>query len=79
VLKARLGDAVKNVPSRELPDWLVRAGALFDPDLRQLLPMLAKVRNATSAKTQRLLDWKPRPREDAIVATAESLSRIGIV
>jgi nucleoside-diphosphate-sugar epimerase len=79
VLRARLGDAAKKVPTRELPDWIVRAGAIFDPAMRQLLPMLGKVRNATSAKAQRLLDWKPRPREDAIVATAESLLKFGIV
>jgi len=79
VLRARLGDAAKKVPTRELPDWIVRAGAIFDPAMRQLLPMLGKVRNATSAKAQRLLDWKPRPREDAIVATAESLMKFGIV
>src|SRR5262249_33931462 len=79
VLKARLGDAAKKVPTRELPDWIVRAGPIFDPALRQLLPMLGKVRNATSAKAQRVLGWKPRPREDAIVATAESLLKFGIV
>jgi len=79
VLKARLGAAVKKVPTRELPNWIVRAGAIFDPAMRQLLPMLGKVRNATSEKAQRLLGWKPRPREDAVVATAESLIRFGIV
>ena len=36
-------------------------------------------RRWTSAKAQRLLDWKPRPRGDAIVATAESLMKFGIV
>jgi len=41
--------------------------------MRQLLPMLEKVRNATSAKAQRVLAWKPRSREDAVVAMAESL------
>jgi len=79
VLRARLGDAAKKVPTRELSDWIVRAGAIFDPALRQLLPMLGKVRNATSAKAQRVLAWKPRAREDAIVATAESLFRFGMV
>jgi dihydroflavonol-4-reductase len=79
VLKARLGDPAKKAPTRELPNWIVRAGAVFDPAMRQLLPMLGKVRNATSAKARRELGWKPRPREDAIVATAESLLKFGIV
>ena len=79
LLKSRLGDAAKNAPTRELPDWIARVGAIFDPRMRQLLPMLGKVRNATSAKARRLLDWNPRPREDAIVATAESLLQFEIV
>src|SRR5262249_19534884 len=73
VLRARLGDAAKKAPTRELPDWFVRGIALFDSRMRQLLPNLGKARNATSAKALRLLGWTPRSREDAIVATAESL------
>jgi nucleoside-diphosphate-sugar epimerase len=79
VLKARLGAAAKKVPTRELPNWVVRLAARFDPGMRTLLPMLGKIRNATSAKAERVLGWKPRSREDAIVATAESLLRFGIV
>jgi len=79
VLKARLGDAAKKVPNRQLPNWLVRIGALFDPQLRQLLPMLGKIRHATSAKAERVLGWQPRSREDALVATAESLLKFGVI
>ena len=79
VLKARLGGAAKKVPTRQLPNWLVRFVALFDPGMRQLLPLLGNIRNATSAKAERVLGWKPRPRDDAIVATAESLVKFGIV
>jgi nucleoside-diphosphate-sugar epimerase len=72
-LKARLGDAARKVPTRELPDWAVRLASLFDPAVKQIVPELSKPRNATSAKAQRLLGWSPRSREDAVVATAESL------
>jgi nucleoside-diphosphate-sugar epimerase len=79
VLKARLGDAARKVPTRQFPNWLVRLVARFDPTLRPLLPLLDNSRHATSAKAERVLGWKPRPREDAIVATAESLVKFGIV
>jgi dihydroflavonol-4-reductase len=79
VLKARLGDAAKKVPTRQLPNWSVRFVALFDPRMRQLLPLLGNIRHATSAKAERVLGWKPRSREDAIAATAESLVKFGIV
>jgi dihydroflavonol-4-reductase len=79
VLRARLGDRARNAPTRQLPNWVVRIAARFDPGMRTLLPMLGKIRHATSAKAERVLGWKPRSREDAIVASAESLMKFGIV
>ena len=79
VLRARLGDAAKKTPTRELPNWLVRFAARFDRKLRPLVPLLDSTRRATSAKAQRLLGWQPRPPEEAIVATAESLIAFGVV
>ncbi len=78
MLKARLGDAAKRVPTRQLPNGLVRIVALFDPTVRPMLPLLDNTRHATSAKAERLLGWRPRPREDAIIATAKSPIRFGI-
>jgi nucleoside-diphosphate-sugar epimerase len=79
VLKARLGPAARRVPTRQLPNWLVRIAALTDPTVRQFLPELGKHRNATNAKAKRLLGWSPRSSEEAIVATAESLVRLGLL
>ena len=79
VLKRRLGDAAKKVPTRQLPNWFVRLAARFDPSMRPLLPLLGNIRNATSAKAERVLGWRPLPREEAIVATAESLLKFGVV
>ena len=78
-LKARMGEAARRVPTRELPDWLVRLAALVDPSLRQVIGELGKTKNATSEKARRLLGWAPRSREDALVATAESLIRLGLL
>jgi dihydroflavonol-4-reductase len=47
--------------------------------VKVLLPQLGKVKNATSEKAQRLLGWAPRSNEEAIVATAESLLRLGLL
>jgi nucleoside-diphosphate-sugar epimerase len=79
LLKARLGKAAKRVPTRELPDWLVRLASFTDPAVKQILPELGKKKNATGAKAQRLLGWSPRSREDAVVATAESLLKLGLL
>jgi nucleoside-diphosphate-sugar epimerase len=79
VLKARMGSAAKRVPTRQLPDWLVRLAALRDPAIKQILPELGKRKNGTSEKAQRVLGWRPRSREDAIAATAESLIQLGLL
>ncbi len=58
--------------------WLVRLVGLFDGQAAQIVTELGKARNATSAKAMRLLGWAPRSREDALVATGESLIRLGL-
>ncbi|MGC4083890.1 MAG: NAD-dependent epimerase/dehydratase family protein [Vicinamibacterales bacterium] len=52
ILRARLGARASRVPRRQLPDWLVRLGARFNPELRTLLPLLGTVRNVTTAKAR---------------------------
>jgi dihydroflavonol-4-reductase len=79
ILKARMGAAAKRVPTREIPNWSVRLFAQFNPDAKQILPELGKKKNATSIKAQRVLGWLPRPADQAIVATAESLIRLGLL
>ena len=79
LLKARMGEAARRVPTRVLPDWLLRVASLFDPALRQITPELGKSKNATNEKAKRVLGWSPRSNEDSIVATAESLLRLGLL
>jgi nucleoside-diphosphate-sugar epimerase len=79
VLKQRMGPAAARVPTRQIPDWLVRLAALRDPALKVLLPELGKIKNATNAKAKRMLGWQPRSNEEAIVASAESLQRLGLL
>jgi nucleoside-diphosphate-sugar epimerase len=75
-LKRRMGASAKKVPTRELPNWLVRIAAWRDPAVKQILPELGKMKNATNEKAKRMLGWAPRSNEEAIVATAESLVRL---
>ena len=79
VLKSRMGAAARRVPTRQLPDWLVRLAALRDPPVRQIIPELGKRKNATNAKARNMLGWSPRSREDAIIASAESMLRLGLL
>jgi dihydroflavonol-4-reductase len=79
VLRQRLGANARRVPKRVLPNWVVRLGALADPAMRGAVPLLGRNMNATGEKAMRLLGWTPRPREEAIVAAAESLIRFGLL
>jgi len=79
VLKRHLGAAAKRVPTRQLPDWLVRLAALRDPAVKLILPELGKMKNATNENARRLLGWAPRSNEEAIAATGESLVRLGLL
>lgn len=76
ILRRRLGEAASKAPTRETPNWVIRLGALRDPNMRMLAPQLGMDMNATSEKARRLLGWTPRAPEDALVATAESLLRL---
>jgi dihydroflavonol-4-reductase len=77
VLRERMGADAKKVPTRVLPDWLVRLVSRFDSSVKQIVPELGKVKQASNAKAKRVLGWAPRSNEEAIVATAESLVRLG--
>jgi nucleoside-diphosphate-sugar epimerase len=78
-LKERMGEQARRVPTRQLPDWLVRLARFKDPAVKQIIPELGKWKNATSEKAQRVLGWSPRSREESVVATAESLVKLGLV
>jgi len=79
ILKTRLGASAKKVPTRQLPNWLLRLIAPLQPSVRQILPELGKTRNASSEKAKRMLGWSPRSNEECIVATGESLVQLGLL
>jgi nucleoside-diphosphate-sugar epimerase len=78
-LKTRLGDAASKVPTRQLPNWLVRLAALRDPVVKLAVPELGKIKNGSNEKSKRLLGWQPRSREESIVSTAQSLMKLGLL
>ena len=79
VLRRRMGDAARRVNTRVLPNWLVRLIARGNPALRMTVPLLGRNMNASSAKARRVLGWSPRSSEEAIVASAQSLVRLGML
>ena len=78
-LRSRLGDAAAKAPERTAPAWLIRLLARFQPRLQELVPQLGVIRTGTSAKARAELGWSPRSNEDAVVASGESLIRLGLL
>jgi nucleoside-diphosphate-sugar epimerase len=73
VLRAALGDEARRVPTRVLPDPLVRALSWFVPPLRALTPLLGRRQRFTAAKAERVLGLSLRPWEATVVDCARSL------
>jgi dihydroflavonol-4-reductase len=73
LLRARLGDAANKVPTRRVPDFLVRLAAIVNKELRTAVPRLGQKRDFTSAKAQATLGWRPRPLEETVLDCARSL------
>jgi len=79
ILKARLGAAAAKVRTMQLPNTVLRIAALKDPMVKSMIPLLGIPMNLTSAKAIHRLGWSPRPIDEAIVATAESLIRLNLL
>jgi len=79
VLRSRLGPEAHRVPTRRVPDIMVRIAALFDPMLKMAANELGSVRNMDASHAKAVLGWAARPAEESIVDAARSLIDLGIV
>ncbi|MFG1414139.1 aldehyde reductase [Xanthobacter sp. VTT E-85241] len=72
-IRAALGDAAKRVPTRALPDFVVRIAARFNSEMRPFVADLGYAKKTSNEKAQDVLGWTPREPRAAIVAAATSL------
>ncbi len=77
-LRQHFPDYKKKLPTRELPNFVVRFMALFDPVLAFVVKSLGQ-RVEYDCSPARSLGWLPRPPEEAIRAGAQSLIDTGSV
>ena len=73
VLKERLGDEAKKVPTRVAPNVLIRAMAIFDGGIRSVVGDLGQRSWYSSDKARTSLGWTPVPVADSIEDCARSL------
>ena len=79
VLKAGLGQQARRVPTRGLPDWLLKLLANFDATVKMVVPELGRRREASAAHALERLGWKTRDETTTILDCANSLIEKGLV
>ena len=77
ILKTAYPD--RNMPKGELPTWLVRFMARFKPELKLIAPNLGRLRTYDNRKARELLGLQFRPAKEAILASAESVEKLGLI
>jgi nucleoside-diphosphate-sugar epimerase len=73
ILRENLGDEARKVPTRQIPNFVVRAMALVDPSVRSVAGELGHKTTYSLENAKRRLGWEPRPVKETIVDCAKSL------
>lgn len=79
MLKDGLGADAKRVPTRRLPNFLVKLSALFDPLVKQIIGELDNVRDTSAQHAKDVLGWQTRDPKESVLDTARDMIRLGLV
>ncbi len=79
VLRNNLGERAQRVPKRQAPAWLIRMIALFDPAVKSIVSDLNQVRQVDHSTSTHVLGWRPRPVQEAVIASAESMLAFDLI
>jgi len=79
ILRAQLGPQAARVTTRDVADWVVRLGALFNPLARAVVRELGSVRHQDASHAKAVLGWQTRPVEQSIADAGRSLIEQGLV
>ena len=79
VLKKNLGKKASKVPTKKMPNLMVKIIAVFMPSLKSVKSELGLVRKTSNKKAKETFNWDPIPTEEAIIAAANSLIEMNLV
>jgi len=79
VLRRELGEDARKVPTRKVPDLLVRAMGLFDPSVRTITNQLGKKLAYSNEKAKATLGFAFRPVPESIADTGRRMVELGVV
>ncbi|MBX7482626.1 NAD-dependent epimerase/dehydratase family protein [Qipengyuania qiaonensis] len=79
VIRARAPEYARKVPSKPMPDWLVKILALFMDEMAQIKGELGNIRDVSGRHTEEVLGFTFIPAEQTLEDTVRSLVAKGIV
>ena len=79
ILARRFGPEGWKIPTRKLPNFMVRIVAMFDPTVKTVVSDLGRVRNVSNDRIRRVLNWQPHSLEEMVVSMGETMIQQGIV
>lgn len=79
ILAEGFPDYKSKLPTRELPNWLVKFMGNFDSSTKAMVGELGKRRLASNQKARDQFGWNPRTPKEAALATGADVLRHGLV
>lgn len=79
ILREAQPDRAARIPSRHVPNWIVRIMSKFSPSLGHILPDLGKRRRLSNQKMTKILGIEPISARKSVIDTAESLVKFKLV
>ena len=79
ILAERIGPLGFKVTTRKMPDFVMRAIAVFDKTAKLAINNLGNNHRFDTSKIRGTLGWTPRPLDEMVVAMAESMIAHGVV
>lgn len=79
ILRVAFPQFAPKLPTKTIPNMVVKAAALVKPDLKMIASIVGEYAGTSHAKAVNLLGWQPRSAKTAIIATAQSMLDLGIV
>ncbi|WP_421016988.1 SDR family oxidoreductase [Furfurilactobacillus cerevisiae] len=79
ILREAFPQFASKLPTKTMPNVLVKAAALTNPMLKMVALIVGQYAETSNEKAVTMLGWHPRSAREAIIATAQSMIDLGIV
>ncbi|KAH8896484.1 NAD(P)-binding protein [Thozetella sp. PMI_491] len=73
MIKKERPEMASKVPTKEIPNMVVRTIAKVNKEAREIIPLLGIARAASNSSAKQILGWQPRPLQKTLVETIDSL------